>query len=178
MGKPESHIPVKLVVGLISGQTPQFTLVKRILEKKYGQIDTESGTLDFSCTHYYEKELGCSLKRKFLSFKRPIALEKSYRIKLFTNRLEAKLSQNGLRSINIDPGYVTLSKLVLFTTKNGSHRIYVGRGIYADLEFQFQKKSFHPLEWTYPDYKSSDYIEFFNSARAAHASEVKKCFSK
>ncbi|MGB2705651.1 MAG: DUF4416 family protein [Candidatus Omnitrophota bacterium] len=174
MGKALRHIPVKLVVGLISARPSRFTLVRHILEKKFGKIDNESGTFNFSCTPYYEKEFGQNLKRKFFSFKRPVRLRKNYRIKLYTNSVEKKLSEKNARTINIDPGYVSLTKLVLFTTKNRSHRIYIDEGIYADLELQFSNKSFRALPWTYPDYKTDAYIEFFNSVRSAYLEQVKK----
>lgn len=206
MGKALRHIPVKLVVGLISARPSRFTLVRHILEKKFGKIDNESGTFNFSCTPYYEKEFGQNLKRKFFSFKRPIRLRKNYRIKLYANSVEKKLSEKNARTINpsttlridgerpkevpsevegqgrqrrprrtinIDPGYVSLTKLVLFTTKNRSHRIYIDEGIYADLELQFSNKSFRALPWTYPDYKTDAYIEFFNSVRSAYLGQVK-----
>ena len=173
MGKPQDHIPVKLITGLISRNPSQFSVAKRLLEKKFGKVDKETDLLDFSCTDYYEKELGKNLKRKFLSFKGLIPLERDCRIKLYTSKIERKFSENNARSINIDPGYITLANLILFTTKNRSHRIYIGQGIYADLELQFAKKSFHPLEWTYPDYRTKEYIDFFNSVRATYVSQIK-----
>lgn len=174
MGRPRKHIPVKLIVGLISSSPSQFTAAKRILEKKFGKTDKETGVLDFTCTHYYNEEFGNKLKRKFFSFKNLIALNRNYKIKLYTNAVEKKLSRNNKRTINIDPGYITLEKLVLFTTKNRSHRIHIGAGIYADLELVFAKKSFRPLAWTYPDYRTDEYISFFNSVRRSYLEEVKR----
>jgi hypothetical protein len=174
MGEPSIHIPVKPIVGLISNSTPLFDAVRRILENKFGEIDHETALLDFACTAYYEKELGQNLKRKFLSFKRLVSLNRNYRTKLYTNRIEKKLSINNARSVNIDPGYVTLTNVVLFTTKNRSHRIYIDRGIYADLELLYVNKSFHPLDWTYPDYRTREYIDFFNNARALYMNQVKR----
>ena len=175
MAKPLTHIPVKLIVGLISSKPSQFISVKSILEKKFGEVDKETPLLDFSHTGYYEEEFGKNLKRKFLSFKDLIPLKKNYAIKLYTIKIEKKLSENSTRSrtINIDPGYISPSKLVLFTTKNRSHRIYVDKGIYGDLELMFIKKSFRPLEWTYPDYGTEEYIDFFNSVRAVYMSQIK-----
>ncbi|OGW75790.1 MAG: hypothetical protein A2Z72_05240 [Omnitrophica bacterium RBG_13_46_9] len=175
MGKPQKHIPVKLVVGLISGDPSNLTRAKTLLEKKFGRTDKETELLDFSCTHYYEEEFGKNLKRRFLSFKNLIVPEKNYGIKLYTNKLEKRLSRKGRRAVNIDPGYITLTGLVLFTTKPRGHRIYIGKGIYADLELNFAKKTFQPLEWTYPDYRTDEYIVFFNSVRTIYLSQVKEC---
>ncbi|MEE9500140.1 MAG: DUF4416 family protein [Candidatus Omnitrophota bacterium] len=174
MAKPLKHIPVKLIIGFILSKPSQFISARHILEKKFGEIDKETPLLDFSHTRYYEREFGKNLGRKFLSFKNLIPLKKNYGIKLYTNKIEKKLSENNARTINIDPGYISLAKLVLFTTKNQSHRIYIDKGIYGDLELQFIKKSFQPLQRTYPDYRTQGYIGFFNSVRAIYASQVKR----
>ena len=170
------HIPVKLIIGFISSKPSQFISVKSILEKKFGKVDKETPLLDFSHTRYYEEEFGKNLRRKFLSFKNLILLKRNYAIKLYTNKIEKKLSENSTRkrTINIDPGYISPAKLVLFTAKNRSHCIYVGKGIYGDLELLFIKKSFRPLEWTYPDYRTKEHIDFFNSVRAVYLSQIKR----
>ncbi len=196
MGEPFLHIPVKLITGLLSPKLSGFTDARTYLEKKFGQIDNESRVFNFSCTSYYEKEFGGDLKRKFFSFKKLARLNGNYRVKLYTNSVEKKLAKKKSatidsvdlnrisggqygralpgRTVNIDPGYVSLSKMVLFTTKNRSHRIYIDGGIYADLEFQFVKKSFRALPWTYPDYRTREYIDFFNSVRKIYLGQVER----
>ncbi len=135
------------------------------MSKKFGAVDYKSPIYDFNLTDYYRKEMGPSLKRQFLSFSELIAPTKLAKIKLFTNKLEKRYSKNGKRLINIDPGYVTASKLVLATTENYYHRIYLDRGIFAEVTLYFKKGSFQPFEWTYPDYKTKGYIETFNHIR-------------
>jgi len=179
MGEPVKHIPVKLIAGLISGRVDRFALARRFLEKRFGKIDHETTFLDFSCTDYYNKELGGGLKRKIVSFKKLVSPENSHRIKLYSNLLEKKLSfTRNVRAINIDPGYLDLAKLILFTTKNRSHRTYLEKGIYADLELCFSAKSFRPLDWTYPDYRTTEYIDFFNSVRSTYATQIKSHIKK
>lgn len=169
--------PVKLVVGMISGEAELFTKVKEGLAKEYGEIDFESVLLSFRYTSYYQKEMGENLKRKFISFKKLIDSERLVSIKLFTNKLEEKFLWPGSsrRKINIDPGYLTLSKLVLATTKDFSHRIYLGSGIYAEVTLRYLKnKGFQPWEWTYPDYRSREYLEIFNQLRSRYQQELKE----
>ena len=72
------------------------------------------------------------------------------------------------RRINIDPGYVSDSKLILATTKDYFHRIYLNYGIYAEVTLKWRKSSFEPLEWTYPDYRSREYINILNNIRNAY----------
>ncbi|MCQ9207458.1 MAG: DUF4416 family protein [Omnitrophica bacterium] len=177
MGKALRHIPVKLIIGLIFEKPSQFSAAERSLQKKFGKTDKETRDLDFTYTDYYEEEFGTDLKRKFISFKGLISLEKTYKLKLCTEKIERKFSKNNRRSVNIDPGYMSLSHLVMLTTKPGSHRIYLSAGIYADLELVYVRGAFRPFEWTYPDYRSKDYIDFFNSVRADYHAEV-KCLLK
>jgi hypothetical protein len=77
----------------------------------------------------------------------------------------------GGRSVNIDPGYLDRTKLLLATTKDCSHRIYLGRGIYGDIELMYRSGSFAWLDWTYPDYREAFSIEFFNRVRSAYLAD-------
>ena len=77
------------------------------------------------------------------------------------------------RTVNIDPGYIDRMKLVLATTKDSSHRVYLGQGIYADVELIYRSGSFVCLEWTYPDYREKFAIEFFNTVRDAYLAQLK-----
>lgn len=174
MGIPRQHIPVKLITGIITNRIDLLQDVRGYLEKKFGEVEFESQIFDFCLTDYYEEELGKSLKRKFFSFKNLVIPDKSYKIKLYTNKLEIYFSDGKNRTVNIDPGYITLSKLVLFTTKDRSHRIYIDRGIYGDLELQYVRNGFRPYPWTYPDYKTNDYINFFNLVRKKLLEQLRK----
>lgn len=164
---------LKLIIGLIFKDDGILQKAESILSKKFSEVDFQSQTLPFTHTNYYQKEFGTDLKRKFISFKKLICPEKLYKIKILTNNIERKLSSAGNRTINIDPGYLDLSKLVLFSTKNYGHRIYIGRGIYAEVTLIFRDKSFKHLDWTYPDYKTSEYISIFSHIRQIYAQQIK-----
>jgi hypothetical protein len=164
---------VKLFAGLIFAGEEAYLKSKQLLEKRFGHSDLESQTLPFNHTQYYQKEFGTNLKRKFLSFKQLVEAEELSRIKLITNRIEAGLSWQGRRRINIDPGILTLAKVVLATTKDHKHRIYLAGGIYAEVTLYYQNKSFQPWEWTYPDYKTPEYIRIFNQIRDIYSNQLK-----
>ena len=172
MGNIQATHPVKLIVGLISRNEALFLSVKEALRKRFGRTDFETKFLAFDHTDYYASESGVNLKRLFLSFKKLINPAQLPRIKVFTNKLETRFSKGGKRGINIDPGYVDLAKLVLASTKDFSHRIYLGCGIFAEITLQFRDKSFRPLGWTYPDYKSKDYIDIFNNLRKIYSRQI------
>jgi hypothetical protein len=173
MGRIRKHRPVKLIIGFIFKEEAILNKAKPILEKRFGKIDFESQTLPFNHTTYYEKEFGKDLKRRFISFKKltiPCGLPQ---IKIYTNRVEKQLSRGPSRLINIDPGYLDLAKLILASTKDYKHRVYLNKGVYAEVTLFYENKSYRPWEWTYPDYKSNEYIALFNRIRDIYAGQIK-----
>ena len=166
MGKIKKYNLVKLILGFIYGDEAVFIQARNKLKVKFGRIDFSSEALDFNYTNYYELEMGRSLKRRFISFSKPISASKLYRIKLYANRLESKFLNAGKRQINIDPGYLDKAKLVLASTKDYAHRIYLQKGIFAEITLTYRGNSFSANEWSYPDYRSKEYIDIFNQIRA------------
>ena len=175
MGKIVKPLPVKLTIGLIAQDTAFFDKAKTILSKKFGKIDFFSPILTFDQTTYYEKEMGKDLKRLFLSFEKLISADKLVAIKLSTNKIEQKISlSHRHRCVNIDPGYIALSKLVLATTKSFLHRLYVGAGIHEEITLYFRKNTFEPGPWTYPDYRLPVTIALFNEIRKKYYEQIEK----
>ncbi len=173
MGKVRKHSPVKLIAGFIFKDADCLNKAKVYLTKRFGKLDYESETIPFIHTDYYETEFGKDLKRKFISFNKLIHPEKLPDIKILTNKIEKKLSQDKCRRINIDPGYLDLSKLILATTKDYTHRIYLNNGIYAEVTLFYKDKKFCYWEWTYPDYRTGEYIEIFNNIRAIYEAQTR-----
>jgi hypothetical protein len=165
MGKIKDHPDVKLVVGFIYSEDDAQRAAESFLCDKFGKVDHQSPVLIFDKTDYYRDEIGGGLKRKFISFQKLIPTNGIEDVKVYTNSIEDRLSYNNKRTVNLDPGYITDSKLVLFTTKDHQHRIYLNNGIYAEVTLRFQDKTFKPWEWTYPDYRTDEYIIFFNEVR-------------
>lgn len=120
-------------------------------------------------TDYYNPEFGSDLKKQFFIFKQPIDLEKAHHIKVWTNAIEAEnledLHHQSRRQINLDPGYLEPSKLVLFSTKNFSHRVYCGDGIFGEVTLIYERGKFKVLPWTYPDYFCEQNLEFLLQMR-------------
>lgn len=174
MGRIRKHQAVKLVIGFIFQDENALDKAKNVLKRRFGKIDFESQALAFIHSDYYETEFGKDLKRKFVSFEKLIRPQNLPQIKINTNIIEGKLSKQGLRLINIDPGYLDMAKLILASTKDYKHRVYLDKGIYAEITLFYQNKSFTPWEWTYPDYKSSDYIGIFNQIRSIYSQQAKK----
>lgn len=173
MGKIKPHLPVKLIIGLIFSQKQTLEKTQNLLAGKFGKIDYQSRIMPFRHTDYYRREFGEGLKRKILGFKKLIPPENLARIKNTTNKIEQKLKIGLNRSINIDPGYLNLSKLILATNKDYSHRIYLGKKVYAEVTLVYQGKTFCGWSWTYPDYRSPEYIELFNNIRNIYSQQIK-----
>ncbi|MFH1640642.1 MAG: DUF4416 family protein [Candidatus Omnitrophota bacterium] len=166
--------PVKLIFSFIFKEGAVYHKAKALLEKKFGEIDFESQALDFTHTDYYEPEFGKGLKRRFASFKRLILPQDLFKIKNTTNLIEKKISVKGSRKINIDPGYLDLAKLVLASTKDYNHRIYLNKGVFAEVTLFYQDKTFKAREWTYPDYRTLEYITIFNKIREIYNEQDEK----
>jgi len=171
MAEPIIPPRAKLFIGIITNKDELLFLAERKLAKHYGEIDFRSSKIPFSHTEYYST-MGKNLYKVFLSFRKLIKRESIVKIKLYTNRLERKLSPKGKRQINIDPGYVTLSNVYLATCKEFFHRVYLNKGVYLENEFRYMAKQFLPWEWTYPDYKKSEYIDFFHTIRQLHYTQL------
>lgn len=177
MTKVKQPQPVKLIMSMISAEETLLTQVEERIARRWGQIDFRSPIFPFQRTRYYEKEMGPNLKRKFLSFESLIDPGKIVRVKLSTNELEDEFlyPNSSRRRLNLDPGYITLSKLVLATTKDYEHRIYLGRGIYAEITLRYRRgRGFQPWEVTYPDYRSTEYLDMFTYLRQIYHRQLRK----
>ena len=171
MGKIRHPDPAKLFVGMLSSDTMRFEECTELLVIKYGAIDMESDIAPWSHTDHYKREMGGNLLRKFIFFERLIDPGILAAVKVATNRIEEQktvTTPNSMkRRINIDPGYITEAKVVLASTKDYSHRIYIGQNIYAEVALQYNGKtrSFLSFEHTYPDFRSQEYRTLFKAAR-------------
>jgi hypothetical protein len=172
MGEVREPQPVKFFVGILTAMTPALTELRGSLEEQFGSVDYESKLLEFAYTDYYEPEMGAGLKRKFWGFSRLAVPDVLVDLKLFTNRLEQTLAVNGKRKVNIDPGYLSAARVVLASTKDFAHRLYLGRGIYGEVTLVYQKKDFRALPWTYPDYRSEAYLQYFRELRKVYMAQL------
>lgn len=170
MGTLREQLPVKAIIGVLTAEPSLLPTVYQELTHPLGPIDFKSELLPFTSTTYYESEMGHGLQRQFISFERLIPAETLADMKLLTNQVEQTFVRAGTarRRVNLDAGYVCMAKLVLASTKDHAHRIYLRDGIYAEITLRFYRKTFQPWEWTYPDYRSATYIAIFNQIRTIY----------
>lgn len=168
MGIPGKPKKVLLFISTLFREKDYYYKALKVLETLFGEILFESSPKVWDYSKYYEPEMGSPLFKRLIFFRRLISEEDIATIKLTTNKIERELSYNGKRNINIDPGYISLAKLVLVTTKDYCHRIYLANGIYGEVTLIFKKNSFSPHEFTYRDYSEAEYIKIFNLSRAIY----------
>ena len=159
----------KLIVGILAANRKCLHAAVEAVIDKFGKTDLTSHVWPFSETDYYRKETGPTILRQFICFEKLIDPGKLAKIKLATNKIEKKLAKRlGIpltRPVNLDPGIIEPAKLVLATTKNFSHRIYIGKKMYAEVTLIFSKGAWQASEYTFPDYKTPHYQDFLSRVR-------------
>ena len=173
MGTAREPQPVRLVVSLLTGELGLLARTRESLSAAFGPIDFGSELLPFDHTDYYAPEFGPGLQRQIVTFERLIPPTMLPAIKRQTNDLEWSTAESDRRRINIDPGYLSLNKLVLATTKDHAHRLYLGHGIYGEVTLSYQRGHFRPWPWTYPDYGSERYCLLFEHLRLRYRLQLR-----
>jgi hypothetical protein len=177
MWKLNNPKPVKLIVGILAADHVCLHTAIEAIDAKFGKADLLSDVWPFDQTNYYNEETGEHILRQFVSIERLINPALLAKIKHKTNKLEQKLAAKLAlplpRPVNLDPGIIEPSKLVLATTKNYSHRIYIGKKMYAEVTLLFDKGSWRPFDHTYPDYTQQCYFDFFDKVRKRLLEQLK-----
>ncbi len=178
MSKPQAPEPAKLFISAIYADRGMLASCMEKICERFGPADFSTRELHFRVTGYYEAEMGSPLLRRFFTMQDLVDPGMLADIKLFTNSLEDHCREREGRSVNLDPGMLSMNNLVLATGKPVAHRPYLGKGIYADLTLIFEKGTFRTLPWTYPDYAEPDMIEFLNRIRKAYKADLREWRSR
>jgi hypothetical protein len=157
MARPAEPEPVKLLVAVLWADAEALRAALQGMAEWWGPIDFEGTDHSFDMTDYYETEMGPTLFRRLVSFQPLVSPESLVEVKLACNRREEE--QRGLagRRVNLDSGYLDHNKIVLASAKGLGQKIYIARGIYADLVARYGKGRYQPFEWTFPDFKDGRY---------------------
>jgi hypothetical protein len=169
MGQVHSPSPALLLLAVFSRHGEALSWARQRAVDVWGPLATESPVFEFDQTDYYRSTMGPGLQKVFLTFTRPFDPADLAEIKLQTNQWEADYAQHSdhpePRPLNLDPGYLTSGKLVLASTKDHAHRIYLARGIYAEVTLYYKHGCWQPHLWTFADYRREDYHQFFSQCR-------------
>ena len=159
------EFPGKALIGILFQKDDIYQQFLRHLETIEVEIELESEIYKFDSTDYYQEEMGSGLYRIFLSLKGLYPVEQSVSLKNETNSWENEWKEAGKRTLNLDPGYLDLHKVVLLSGKEGPQKIHLGGGIWADLNLIRKAGRFESLPWTFPDLRESRYHLFFERVR-------------
>jgi hypothetical protein len=174
MGTMSLPAQVKLFCALLVAPTLPIDEIEAVLAETYGVIVLRSTPMLFTQTTYYEREMGANLTRLYVAFDPLVSIAALTTVKHITNRLESRWSKpQGQRRVNIDPGYLDLAKVVLASTKDHSHRLYIGNGIFAEVTLRYRQHTFQPWEWTYPDYRVPTTLTFFHQLRELYKRQLR-----
>lgn len=167
MSHPKVPPPHLYFIAITGKNLNMWEKVFDILKSELGSFFLQSKIYNFSSfTSYYAKEMGEDLKKGIYFFEKLKSPEYLIELKYRCYEIEKSLAEpSGSRIVNLDPGYLGLSKIVLSTFKDYAHRIYLGKGVYAEVTLIYRNKTYVELPWTYPDYKQPEIIEVFNKAR-------------
>ena len=175
MGQISPPQQVLLIVAVCSRYASALAWARQQMARQFGEVKLGSEAFLFTETDYYLSSMGVDLQKKFLAFMPRIDPATLPAIKAQTNRWEAQYAEQfghpESRPLNLDPGYLTRAKLVLASTKDHSHRIYLRDGIYAEVTLSFRKGAWHGFDWTYPDYQRADFQQFFTRCRELLSSQ-------
>ncbi|MGI9456926.1 MAG: DUF4416 family protein [Aeoliella sp.] len=170
MGAIHSPKPVLRLVAVLSRHDDALAWGRNKIEQAWGPLALVSEPFEFNDTEYYAKEMGTDLKKQFIASALLSDPGELADLKHQTNAWETEYADLPAhaepRPLNLDPGSVSESKLVLASTKNHSHRVYLSRGIYAEVTLGFARSTgWVPQQWTYPDYQRKDFQSFFTECR-------------
>ena len=169
MGDVRDHFPVLLFLAAFSRYEEALGWARQRAEAAWGLIALESERFQFAETSYYEATMGTDLKKVLFCFESLVDPAALIDFKLLTNQWEAEYRAGFTgpepRPLNLDPGYVTEAKLILASTKDRDHRIYLDRGVFAENTLYYRGDRWQKRRWTYPDYQRADYHGFLMRCR-------------
>lgn len=166
MGTERIPRPGRLVMGILFSREGILPEVEKEVVQIFGTVTMRSEVVSFGkYSDYYEEEMGKEIGRCFWAFNLPFPRGALAEAKLATNRLERNLAREGKRTVNLDPGLLTPESLILATTKPYCHRVYLAKGIFADLTLTYGKAGYEAMPWTYPDYREKWARDFFHRVR-------------
>lgn len=167
MGTAQEPLGVKYFAAIMYQSTFDITPVLDRLDKRFGKRENTYGPIPFSWSEYYASEMGGALLKIYISYEAILDRSDLPSIKNFTNAIESEYAVDNKRIVNIDPGYIARDKVVLATTKDFYHRLYLQDGIYAEVTLHYKRGQYRFFSWTYPDYRQPLIYQFFEKSRAS-----------
>lgn len=174
MAQPESPMPVKYLVAVLFRTAEHLALARSELVARWGDIDYEGADHEFDVTDYYAPELGAPLYRRIVSFASLYPPTLIVDMKLECNAIEDALALDGRRTVNLDAGYLDHNKYLLASAKEAGQKVYLDKGIYADLSGRYKAGKYQPFEWSFPDFRDGRYDRELVAIRQRYMRQLKE----
>jgi uncharacterized protein DUF4416 len=169
MGGVRPVEPVLFLTAVFSRYPQALDWAREKTAAAWGAVALASPRFVFDATDYYQPTMGPGIEKCFYVYETLADPALLVERKLAANAWEVEYARTAghqePRPLNIDPGYLTSAKLVLASTKDHAHRIYLARGIFAEVTLFYKDRQWQPRDWTFADYRRADYQAFFDSAR-------------
>lgn len=170
MGELKPPRPVLRLLILFSRHAEALDWGRRQAEDHWGPVALASDRFVFDQTDYYRAAMGGDLRKQLLAFERLMDPAELADAKLLGNQWEADYARlapmpDAPRPLNLDPGYLTEAKLVLASTKDRDHRLYLRDGVFAEVTLHYRGGGWKTRPWTYPDYATAGYHLFLDRCR-------------
>lgn len=142
-----------------------------LLARDFSPVVLVSERFAFEETAYYRRTMGDGLYKQLFACRDPIFADALPTLKRRAIALENTVAKTGHhevpRPLNLDPGFLDLGKVVLASTKDHAHRLYLGQGIFGEVTLHYERRArqWLPHPWTYPDYRRDDVRQFFLQLR-------------
>lgn len=161
--------PVMLVIAGFSKYRDLLQVTEARLIQEFGPVAIPGPIIEFRQTEYYAPTMGTDLLKRYWAFQYLHEPDQLAAIKRKTIELEKEIQESGPfdieRPLNLDPGFLTLGKFMLATTKDQAHRIYLHGGIFAEVTLRYHDRQFEPRPWTYADWQLPQVLSFLQEAR-------------
>ena len=162
---------VKRITGILYPDDDFLRWTVERLAEIWGVPEFLSSPVSFDRTNYYD-EISPNLTRVFACFPGLVEAGGLADWKHQAIELEA-MSRKPVRAVNIDPGYIDGARLILASTKDHAHRIYLRDGIFAEVTMRYRFRKWQAFDYTFPDFASGVYDEFLLRTRRLWLEEVK-----
>ncbi len=164
---------VKLLAAILFREPAALAESLTRLAAAFSPPDFQGPPHPFTQTDYYRAEMGSGLSRCLVGFSRLVTPQSLPAAKHASAEVEKALTKGGGRSANIDVGYLDLFKVVLASFKARGNKLYLERGVWADMTLYFERGRFHPLPWSFPDFREGAYDDDLHQIRELYKGQLR-----
>ncbi len=167
-----------LFFGVFGCSRDYLDAARLLIEDSYGPIDPQgvSEVFEFPDAASYKASMGTGLSRQFFVCEKRVEQDCLVVAKHRAIEMERSIRQQRPaeveRPVNIDPGIINDCRIILASTKDYSHRIYRGEGIWEEITLMYRDGAYRSLPWTYRDFNNPGYHAFFEAFRDRVVAEL------